>query len=642
MPRKFVNPFAPLRPREVFSSSFDTLPAMRLTTIATPRKCIDLESGVCSGAPLLGAGLVGVLAAGPARLALVPIAGGEGRIADLAIDKVQELAMLSRDVAVVRDADHALWVIIDPFGAMRVKHIARDVRALAMRPWGESAVLLHLDGSATALTLNRQEVGARKLTVRGTLRACDVGENVTFVVLDGEGGGQLRIHPGATPELGTSARTTLPREAAELDRLRGGTGLSALLKRGAPALCVITGNPSKLSAKLVQLDAKPADVTVIEDCLVVAFVDGRVALYDAETLARAGDAPMTATSVVTLAARGKPRMVLATAKESPALWIVTTAGELLCAPLGRETTAAEVEVSGPFEIRPAETEREPDAALAAELAARREALTDTAGAREAAEERARALGAAAEESERAQAAATEERAQLVATHATAIEELRAASVVALTTRVELEAERAAAAAADTAARARIAASEEESARLAVEHALAIEAVRSEAGRVLEDQSAVHRLALDERSAAHAHALDAREREREEAHAELEAIRVHLANAEVARAALGSELDTATAERDAARMDLESARTGAVDTEERARALEAELATRTAERDALRAEVERAEGELAAERSKLEKDSLKWGEHRISLEGAREKVGSVLSQARSVFLKRPRE
>ncbi len=61
--------------------------------------------------------------------------------------------------------------------------------------------------------------------MRGTLRGCDVGESVTYVVFDGDGGGQFRIHPGATPELGTSAKTSLPSEARELDLVRGGQAL---------------------------------------------------------------------------------------------------------------------------------------------------------------------------------------------------------------------------------------------------------------------------------------------------------------------------------------------------------------------------------------------------------------------------------
>lgn len=575
---------------------------MPLTTIATPRKCIDLEAGVCSGAALLGAGFVGVLTAGPARLALVPLAGGDGKIADLSLTQVQELALLSSDVAVVRDGDHALWAVTDPFGAARAKQIARDVRALSARPWGESAVALHLDGSATALTLSRQEVGARHLTVRGALRACDVGESVTYVVLDGEGGGQLRIHPGATPELGTSARTALPREAALLDRLRGGPLLSALFKRGAPDLCVITGSPNKLAAKLVQLDGKPADVAVLEDCLLVAFVDGRIALYDAGSLDRAGDAPLTATSVVTPTTRGKPRVVLATAKGSPALWIGTTAGEVLCAPLGREAAAAQAgpppEVPRLVEIRPSEAPPPlvSVATLAAELAATREALTDTAAAREAAEERAGTLAAAAEEMQRAQAVAADEQ---IAAHRRAVDEQDAVYAGAL------EAQ-------------------------AAEHARALEALRAAGAAALEQATRAAR-----------EAVDARDCQLEEAGAQLEAARVRFGDAEVARAALGSELDAATAERDTARVELAAARAGALAAEERGRALAAELAARTRERDAQSAEVARLERGLAAEREKTEKDSLKWGDRRISLEGARETVDSVLTQARRVF-KRPRD
>lgn len=506
---------------------------MSLTTITTPKKCIDLDAAVCSGAPLLGAGVIGILASGPARLALVPLGGGEGKVADLSIAAVQELALLSKDVAVVRDGDHALWALTDPFGALRVKQIARDVRALCMRPSGESAVALHLDGSATALSLSRQEVGTRTLAVRGTLRACDVGDSVTYVVIDGEGGGQLRIHPGATPELGTSARTTLPRESAELDRLRGGAALSVLWRRGAPALCVVTGSPSKLAARMVLLDGKPSDVAVLEDTLLVAFIDGRVALYDAAAVERAGDAPLTATSQVTLAARGKPRILLATAKGTPTLWIGTTAGEVLSASLVREAAVeavavaeAPVEVAAPpVETKPVEAAAaaEVDAVQVADLAAARQALVEAEAAREAAEERARLLAATA----------AEERAQLVAGHAAALEEHQAANAVALAAlaharvresaekeeaweahraelteglrgaeaareavRVELAAAQAAAAESEATGRAQAAAAE-------AQHAAAIEAVRGEGARAIEAQAAAYQA----QAAAHVQAIE---------------------------------------------------------------------------------------------------------------------------------------
>ncbi len=78
------------------------LRGMLITAINTPLKQRDLEATARAGALLSGAGLVGVLTAGPARLCLLPMGGGEGRVVDVAVESPQDLALLSKDVAVVR------------------------------------------------------------------------------------------------------------------------------------------------------------------------------------------------------------------------------------------------------------------------------------------------------------------------------------------------------------------------------------------------------------------------------------------------------------------------------------------------------------------------------------------------------------
>ncbi len=228
-----------------------------------------------AAAVLAGPGIVAVVTAGPARLGLLPMGGGEARVVEIAVESPQEVALLSPDLAVVRAGDGHLFGLFELRGTVRARIVGRDARALCMRPSGETALAIHQDGSATSLTAGRTEIGARSINLRGTLRACDVGENVTYVVLDGEGGGQFRIHPGPTPELGTSAKTTLPAEAKELDQVRGGPALSAIWKRGVASLCVVTGSPGRLSARMVAIDARPAEVAVVDDSLLVAFADGR-------------------------------------------------------------------------------------------------------------------------------------------------------------------------------------------------------------------------------------------------------------------------------------------------------------------------------------------------------------------------------
>ena len=623
---------------------------MPLTAIDTPLKQRDLEATARAGALLSGAGLVGVLTAGPARLCLLPMGGGEGTLVDLAVESPQDLALLSKDVAVVRAGDGHLWGFVDLGGGARAKQVGRDARALCMRPSGESALALNQDGSATAITVSRQEIGARTIAVRGALRACDVGESVTYVVFDGEGGGQFRIHPGATPELGTSAKTTLPAEARELDLVRGGKELSAVWKRGVTAVCVVTGSPSRLSARMVTLEARPADMAVLDDALLVAFADGRLALYDARALAAAGDAPVEARSLVALASRGKPRIALVSAaKGSCALWIGTTAGEVFRAPLTREAAKVEEPPPPPPPAPappPPAPPPPPQEDLRATLATRDAELAAALAAREA-----RAAEAEAE------------RARLAGDHAAALEALRS--------------------------------------ELTAEHGRAIEALTAAGARALEEQAAGHARTVEDLNAHHARAVAERDaagaRALEElgaAHAAAQAavLADHLAAVAAKEAAWSSTragLDGAVqalgAERDTIQRDLAAARARAAELEERARSseeqtgrhereralldadldllradlggarariseLEADLTdrARAAEEEAGRQERERAllqadldqlRADLTEQRAHLEKDFVQWGGRTISLEGARGALDAMLVRAQGIFNKR---
>src|SRR5262249_28034549 len=156
---------------------------------------------------------------------------------------------------------------------------------------------------------------ARQFAVRGVHRAIDVGETETYAVVDGPDGGQVRVYPGATPEPGASLRANLPREAAALDRVSGCPRLVAVWKPGQRTVCLCTGGPVRLNAKLVQLEEQPTALGVIETSFVAAFADGRAALYDSEAIAAASDnGPIKAKHIATLGTRGKPEAVLLTTK----------------------------------------------------------------------------------------------------------------------------------------------------------------------------------------------------------------------------------------------------------------------------------------------------------------------------------------
>jgi len=303
---------------------------MPFKNLSGTRKQNDLTAEVRGSAILVNPGLVAKLSTGPVRLLVQPIGAGSGKIINVSLDSAEEVALLSRDVAVVRAGDDSVWALLDINHTAKMDQVAREIRALCMRPTGETALALGWDGSATELRVNRHEVDARPFAIRGSIRAADLIETETYTIVDGAGGGQLRVHPGATPELGATARVDLPAEALTCDRVRGGMRLSAVFKRGSAAVCLITGSPARYTARMVQLEAKALDIAVMDTSFVAVFADGRAALYDADAIAAATDgAPLQPKVAIALNTRGEPRTIAVTGKTSPTLWIGTSSGEVL-------------------------------------------------------------------------------------------------------------------------------------------------------------------------------------------------------------------------------------------------------------------------------------------------------------------------
>ncbi|MFS8066374.1 MAG: hypothetical protein ACMG6S_08370 [Byssovorax sp.] len=300
---------------------------MPFKNLSGTRKHNDVQAEIRGSAILINPAVVAQLSTSPVRLVIQPVGGGSGKTTNVSLDSAEEVAMLSRDVALIRSGDDAVWALLGLTHSPKMDQVARDVRALCMRPTGETALALGWDGSATELRLNRHEVDARPFAVRGSIRAADLTETDTYTVVDGAGGGQLRVHPGATPEPGANARVDLPAEALAFDRIRGGARLSAVYKRGSATVCLVTGSPARYVTKLIQLEAKALDIAVMETSFVAAFADGRLALYDADAILMATDAgPIQPHFVLPLGTRGEPRTVTVIGKGSPTIWIGTSAG----------------------------------------------------------------------------------------------------------------------------------------------------------------------------------------------------------------------------------------------------------------------------------------------------------------------------
>src|SRR5688572_25796180 len=188
---------------------------MPYKSLSAPRNVLDLGAEVRDACSLASPAIVAVLTTDPVRLAMHPAGGGTGKISDLSLGGADDLALLSRDVAVVRSGDD-VWALLDVTHTARPEQIVRDAKALVHRPSGETALTFGWDGSATALTLGKNEVVTRPFALRGEVRCCDLGDVEAYVVVDG-GAGELRVHPGATPEPGPTVRAALPAAAQRLD-----------------------------------------------------------------------------------------------------------------------------------------------------------------------------------------------------------------------------------------------------------------------------------------------------------------------------------------------------------------------------------------------------------------------------------------
>jgi len=312
---------------------------MPFKTLTAPRKIHSLDAEIRGAAVLASPGLVAMVSTDPVRLGVCPIGGSSGKTTNVALDSADDVALLSKDIAVVRSEDN-VWALLGITHSPKMDQVARDAKLLAGRPGGETALCLGWDGTATELKAVRDDVEARPFALRGTARTFELTEAEALVVVDaGSEGGELRVHPGATPEPGASDRAPLLRTAAGLDRVRGGPKLVAVYKRGGDTLCAVVRAAGRISAKMITLEGPAADVAVLESSLFVAYPDRRIALYDGAAIQAAGTGPIAPTATVPIGSNGEPRVLAATGKGGATLWVGTSAGEILCAAIARKTAA---------------------------------------------------------------------------------------------------------------------------------------------------------------------------------------------------------------------------------------------------------------------------------------------------------------
>lgn len=309
---------------------------MPYKSLSSPRRVESLDAEVRAAASLDNPGLVAMVSASPARCAVLPIAAGTNKIVNLSLTEGDDVALLSRDVALVR-SEHDVWAVLDIHHRAKFERVATNVRSLAGKPTGERALALTWDGNAIELSLSGHEVTERPFVLRGTVKLADVGVADTTVVVEVPGGLELRMHPGSTPEPGANGRAPLPAEAKKLDRLKAGFAASILYKKGQSLACLVTQKGGRLAAKMIDAGSPIACAATSETSLVAAFEDGRIALYDGATLDAAVDsATLTPTHALSLGVRGEPSTMLITAKGSASVWVGTTSGEIMRVSLPRK------------------------------------------------------------------------------------------------------------------------------------------------------------------------------------------------------------------------------------------------------------------------------------------------------------------
>ncbi|MEJ7730942.1 MAG: hypothetical protein WKG00_17205 [Polyangiaceae bacterium] len=181
---------------------------MPYKSLSSPRAQLDVGAEIRAAATLATPTVVAMVSSDPVRIGLVP-ASGSGKVCATQLGSAEAVALLGKDVALVQRGDE-VWSLSDITHTARPEQVARDVRSLHGRPGGDSALVLGWDGSATQITWGKDEASTRTFALRGDVRALCLDAMETFVVVAGGAGGELRFHPGATPEPGASGRCPSP------------------------------------------------------------------------------------------------------------------------------------------------------------------------------------------------------------------------------------------------------------------------------------------------------------------------------------------------------------------------------------------------------------------------------------------------
>ncbi len=296
---------------------------MPFKNVSSLRQVATLDGEVTGGSFHKALSVVAIAATNPVQVALLPLSGVNPKVQAISLTEVSDIALLNRDMAVVRSGD-TVWGLLDLAHKPKVEEVGRDSKMLCAKPAGGAALSLKWDGSGEELAPGKNDVAVRSFQLRGDTRAADVGETECYAVVEG-GEGEFRIHPGSTPEQGSVAKVALPAGAKNLDRVRGGKFLSAIYRKNNANVCIVRRAGNRLDVKMIRLDWAPTDLAVSETSIFVTTSDGRIVLFDSESIEKATPSLIEARSEARIGCQGEPRVIVVA---GGTLFIGTSSGEV--------------------------------------------------------------------------------------------------------------------------------------------------------------------------------------------------------------------------------------------------------------------------------------------------------------------------
>ena len=306
---------------------------MPFKNISQPKTFATLDGEVRAAAYLKNPGMVAFASSDPCQLVVGGISGSNPVKSKCGLPEIDDLGFLSRDVAVVRSGNEAWALLGITLPQMKMDRVTDDVRSLNARPTGQTALILGWSGNATELAVQGNEVVERSFNLRSSIRSASVGEQECYVVSD-EGDGEFRIHPGATPEPGSTTKAAMPSNGRKLDRISGGKFFSAAWARGSHDVVVFSRAGNRVDVKTLRLDAPATAVAVAETSLLVGSADGQIQLFDKQAIQDATSLGLEAKHSANVGS--EPKVILVVHQQ---VFIGTGSGQVKTATLARGEVA---------------------------------------------------------------------------------------------------------------------------------------------------------------------------------------------------------------------------------------------------------------------------------------------------------------